>query len=97
MPGDRGMGGKRVLLEEFGYADWTAWDISEHGSASRCGESESQYFADDAAGGRYYGEVLDKLARCGALGAFAWMFSDYDPCLWHRPPFSRRSMSASSA
>jgi hypothetical protein len=34
-----------------------------------------------------YTEVLDKLVRCGSLGALAWNFSDYDPALWHLPPF----------
>jgi len=54
------------------------------------GEQETQqYFADDRAGGRYYADVLTKLVRCGARGAFAWMFSDYDPALWSQPPFDR--------
>jgi len=49
---------------------------------------KTQYFAGDASGGRYYQEVLEKLVRCGALGAFGWMFSDYVPVLWDRPPFN---------
>jgi endo-1,4-beta-mannosidase len=81
------LGGKSVLLEEFGYASSERGDVSEYKFVRR-GDSEGrQYFADDESGGRYYCEVLEKLARCGSLGAFAWMFSDYDPCLWNRPPF----------
>jgi len=81
------LGGKRVLFEEFGYASSERGDISEHKTVRRGPRDALQYFADDASGGRYYTEVLDKLVRCGALGAFGWMFSDYDPALWNRPPY----------
>ncbi|HLI69109.1 MAG TPA: beta-galactosidase [Ktedonobacteraceae bacterium] len=82
-----GLGGKRVLLEEFGYASSEKGDISEHKMVRRGPAESRQFFADDASGGRYYREVLDKLAQCGSLGALGWMFSDYDPCLWSKPPF----------
>lgn len=81
------LGGKRVLFEEFGYAGSEHGDISMHKTVRRGASESRQYFADDASGGRYYREVLEKLARCGALGAFGWDFSDYDPVLWQRPPF----------
>lgn len=81
------LGGKPVLLEEFGYSspapgDGSGWRVVRQGTRER-----SIYFADDASGGRYYRDVLEKLARCGALGAFAWNFSDYSPGLWSKPPF----------
>jgi endo-1,4-beta-mannosidase len=82
-----GLGGKAVLLEEFGYASSEQGDVSEYRSVRRGDREGRQYFADDRSGGRYYREVLEKLARCGSLGAFAWMFSDYAPALWDRPPF----------
>lgn len=82
-----GLGGKAVLLEEFGYASSEHGDVSEYKSVRRGDRDGLQYFADDQSGGRYYREVLEKLARCGSLGAFAWMFSDYAPTLWDRPPF----------
>ncbi len=81
------LGGKRVLLEEFGYASSEQGDVSEYKLLQRHNGVLRQYFADDEAGGRYYHDVLEKLARCGALGACGWMFSDYDPALWRRPPF----------
>lgn len=81
------LGGKRVLFEEFGYASSEKGDVSEHRRVRRGAHEMSQYFADDEAGGRYYDEVLRKLVRCGALGGFGWMFSDYDPALWSRPPY----------
>ncbi len=81
------LGGKHVLFEEFGYASSEHGDVSEHRMVRRGSGERRQYFADDASGGRFYQEVLAKLVRCGALGAFGWMFSDYDPVLWDKPPF----------
>jgi endo-1,4-beta-mannosidase len=81
------LGGKRVLFEEFGYASSEHGDVSEHKTVRRGAQESSQYFADDEAGGRYYRDVLEKLARCGSLGAFGWMFSDYVPSLWDKPPY----------
>lgn len=81
------LGGKRVLLEEFGYASSEKGDISEYRRVRRGSAEGHQFFADDASGGKYYQEVLEKLAKCGSLGAFGWMFSDYDPILWDKPPF----------
>jgi endo-1,4-beta-mannosidase len=81
------LGGKRVLFEEFGYASSERGDISEHKVVRRGAVEKRQYFADDTSGAGYYQKVLDKLAYCGALGAFSWMFSDYNPVLWGKPPF----------
>jgi hypothetical protein len=81
------LGGKPVLFEEFGYASSEKGDVSAYKVVRRGAFESRQFFADDASGGRYYRDVLEKLARCGALGAGAWDFSDYDPCVWHKPPF----------
>lgn len=81
------LGGKRVLLEEFGYASSEHGDVSFFKEIQRPWGVQHQFFADDASGGRYYREVLEKLVRCGALGALGWMFSDYAPALWNKPPF----------
>jgi endo-1,4-beta-mannosidase len=81
------LGGKPVLLEEFGYASSEHGDVSEYKQVRRGDREGRQYFADDQAGGQYYREALEKLARCGSLGAFAWVYSDYHPTLWDRPPF----------
>jgi endo-1,4-beta-mannosidase len=81
------LGGKRVLFEEFGYASSENGDISEFRTVHQGTQEYLRYFADDICGGLYYQEVLEKLARCRALGAFAWIFSDYDPILWNKPPF----------
>ncbi|GCE11749.1 glycoside hydrolase 5 family protein [Tengunoibacter tsumagoiensis] len=79
------LGGKPVLFEEFGYSS------SEHGDVSvfkpkPFSNGGKVFVASDVDGGRYYQEVLEKLALCGSLGAFGWDFSDYDPSLWGLPP-----------
>ena len=81
------LGGKRVLFEEFGYASSEKGNVSEYKTVRRGNAESRQFFADDTSGGKYYQEVLEKLAQCGSLGAFGWMFSDYDPILWDKPPF----------
>ncbi len=82
------LNGRPVLFQEFGYASSELGDHNEYWQVGQgTNHSFRQYVADDQAGARYYKEVIDKLIRCGALGAFAWMFSDYDPSLWHLPPF----------
>jgi endo-1,4-beta-mannosidase len=80
------LGGTGVLLEEFGYASSERGDWSGYIDVQRGSGPSPQFLADDAAGGRYYAAVLEKLAWCGALGAFAWCFSDYDAALWDSPP-----------
>ena len=80
------LGHKPVLFEEFGYASSEHGDVSLFKPMRRGAIHAKQYFADDVAGGCYYQQVLDKLAVCGAIGAFAWMFSDYDPKIWDKPP-----------
>ncbi len=83
------LSGRPVLFQEFGYASSEHGDRSEYRIMGQGTPKEfRQYFADDRAGGIYYQEVLEKLLRCGSTGAIAWMFSDYDPSIWHLPPFN---------
>jgi endo-1,4-beta-mannosidase len=83
------LGGKPVLFEEFGYASSERGDASYTQTLQRPRGDSPQHFASDEAGGVYYREVLNKLARCGAIGALGWMYSDYVPALWETPPFDR--------
>jgi endo-1,4-beta-mannosidase len=80
------LGGKLVLLEEFGYASARPGARAETIMAGAPGHERPQYLASDDDGGRFYTAVLERLARAGALGAFAWVFSDYAPEIWDRPP-----------
>jgi len=76
-----------VLFEEFGLCT----DYPDHPSELRditCwdGSKRKQYFSSEADGAAYYANVLPRLQKVGALGAFAWCFADYDQKLWDRPP-----------
>lgn len=76
-----------VLFEEFGLCtdhpdapskmkEIDNWD----------GTKRKQYFASEKDGAAYYANVLPRLQKVGALGAFAWCFADYDRKLWNHPP-----------
>jgi len=76
-----------VIFEEFGLC------THENDEPSRVidmpqwnGKIRSNLFASDEDGAEYYRQVLPRLQRVGALGAFAWCFPDYDRSLWNLPP-----------
>src|ERR1043165_7357134 len=76
-----------IIFEEFGLC------THEHDEPSRIidmpqwnGKVRSNLFASDEDGAEYYRQVLPRLQRVGALGAFAWCFPDYDRALWNLPP-----------
>jgi endo-1,4-beta-mannosidase len=50
------------------------------------GVKHRQWFSSEEDGAVYYENVLPRLKRVGALGAFPWCFGDYDLKLWDRPP-----------
>ena len=52
------------------------------------GSPLSQYLASEDEGATYYEEVLERLVRTGASGAYAWCYGDYDPQIFDRPPIS---------
>ena len=71
--------GRAPLMHEFGIC------TAPRGSAGMTirddflGRSLDQYLASEEEGGRYYAEVLERLAATGAAGAYAWCYGDYDP------------------
>jgi endo-1,4-beta-mannosidase len=66
---------KRVLFSEFG----TPVCDPEGTGGPPC--------LDDDGGARYGAAVLERLQARGALGAFWWCWTDYDPALRTTPPF----------
>ncbi len=74
------LSGKAVLFNEFGNP-----------TCLRRGSAQSTGFAclseDEMA--RYASDVLERLYRCGALGAFWWCWADYAKELGALPPFDR--------
>lgn len=76
-----------VLFEEFGLNT----DLPDHASDYHeidnwDGTKRKQYFTSEDDGAAYYANVLPRLQKVGAIGAFAWCFADYDKKLWDRPP-----------
>jgi len=70
------LGGKPVLLQEFGAPARSDWD----------NQGASLQPWSEARAADYYQRVLQKLQRSGLMGAMAWCASDYAPSLWVKPP-----------
>jgi len=76
-----------VLYEEFGLCTHIPDQPSSYKPVPLpFGVQLNQFFSSEEDGAEYYRQVLPRLQRVGALGAFAWCFADYIPELWDRPP-----------
>jgi endo-1,4-beta-mannosidase len=81
--------GRPALMHEFGLC------TAEPGAPGRTieddflGRARRQYLASEVEAGRYYAEVLERLAATGAAGAYAWCYADYDASLFDRAPLDR--------
>jgi endo-1,4-beta-mannosidase len=84
------LAGRPVLYEEFGLCTRGIDGIDEPSGyvdmVLPVGVKHRQWFSSEEEGAMYYSNVLPRLKRVGALGAFPWCFADYDPKLWDRPP-----------
>jgi len=83
----RALGGKEVMAEEFGVCTSPDGRESYTRTMTMGGRSWQQLFASDEQAAAYYNAVGASLSRVGAIGALAWIFSDYDPSLYDTPPF----------
>lgn len=84
----RSLGGKPVLMEEFGLSMSPDGRTSYTRQVSDGSRTWDQLFASDEQAAAYYAAVGEQLLRVGACGALAWCFSDYDPALYDTPPFT---------
>jgi endo-1,4-beta-mannosidase len=75
-------GGREVLFSEFGLPTYRHGDPSE-----RRAEGDATPLVEEDAAAAYTTRALEALRRAGCLGAMLWCYSDYDPALWHNPPF----------
>jgi endo-1,4-beta-mannosidase len=81
------LAGRPVLYEEFGVCTrWPDGPSGYRGAGLKFLGKPKQYFSSEQDAGEYYRQVLPRLVRVGALGAFAWCFGDYDEALWDKPP-----------
>ena len=81
--------GRAPLMQEFGLCTAPRGDAGRTITDEFLGLPRSQYLASEEEGATYYDEVLKRLVSCGAAGAYAWCYGDYDPALFNRAPVNR--------
>ena len=79
--------GRPTLMQEFGLCTAPPGSNGSTITDDFLGTPRRQYLASEEEAALYYGEVLARLVRTGAAGAYAWCYADYDSRLFHRPPF----------
>ncbi len=80
--------GRPTLMQEFGLCTAPQGEPGRTITDDFLGQPRTQYLASEDEAAAYYEAVLDRLARTGAAGAYAWCFGDYDAMLFNRPPFA---------
>ena len=79
---------KPTLMQEFGLCTAPAGSPGVTITDDFLGRPLSQYLASEEEAATYYSEVLERLFRTGASGAYAWCYGDYDSRLFDRSPIS---------
>lgn len=80
----RWLGGKDVLIEEFGIPTKSFAGSLTEADQEKLGDI---FLAEEGQAEVYYKKAFELLRMNGFTGAFAWRFSDYAPALWDKPPF----------
>ena len=81
------LGGKPVLMEEFGGCTAQPGEPSHVIKwTETTGREREQFMASEEDFAEYIGMVLPKLQHSGATGAMLWCYADYVPALWDLPP-----------
>jgi endo-1,4-beta-mannosidase len=81
------LGGKPVLMEEFGGCTAQPGEPSSIWKwTETTGREREQFMASEEDFAEYIRLVLPKLQHSGATGAMLWCYADYVPELWDLPP-----------
>jgi endo-1,4-beta-mannosidase len=81
------LGGKPVLMEEFGGCTAQPGESSYTWSwVETNGREHDQFMAGEEDFAEYIRQVLPNLQHSGATGAMLWCYADYVPELWEVPP-----------
>jgi endo-1,4-beta-mannosidase len=83
------MGGKPVLLEEFGLPTAPPGQPTQRIPIQLEDRAFEVTLISENETADFYERALEALVQEGALGAFIWCFTDYHPDLWTRPPCDR--------
>ena len=75
-----------TLMQEFGLCTAPKGEPGRTITDDFLGKRRTQYLASEEEAERYYDAVLNRLAKTGAAGAYAWCYADYDARLFDRPP-----------
>src|SRR5262249_25593712 len=76
------------LMQEFGLCTAPRGEPGRTITDEFLGAPCPQYLASEDEGAEYYRGVLERLARTGATGAYAWCYADYDARIFDRPPLA---------
>ncbi|MGQ0713734.1 MAG: glycoside hydrolase 5 family protein [Gemmatimonadaceae bacterium] len=77
-----------TLMQEFGLCTAPRGEPGQTITDDFLGRPRQQYLASEDEAATYYDAVLERLARTGAAGGYAWCFGDYDRALFDRPPLA---------
>jgi len=80
--------GRPTLMQEFGLCTASPGRMGQTITDDFLGTPTPQYLASEEEAAKYYDEVLERLAKTGAAGAYAWCYADYNSRLFDRPPFT---------
>lgn len=83
------LGGKPCLMQEFGVSTSGPGEPSRVIDDWMLGQRTEVLLVNEEEAARYLHDVLDRLWVEGAPGASLWIYSDYSPDLWSRPPLDR--------
>jgi endo-1,4-beta-mannosidase len=78
--------GRKVIMQEFGMCTAPKGESGRTITDDFLGRPRAQYLASEDEAAHYYEEVLARLVKYGAAGAYAWCYADYDPRLYDREP-----------
>lgn len=81
------LGGKPVLMEEFGGCTAQPGQPSQIMKWTETnGRAREQFMASEEDLAQFLSQTLPRLQDCGVTGAMLWCFADYVPELWDLPP-----------
>jgi len=77
------MGGKPIIVEEFGAPTLS-------GDSEKTIKDSQVYLATEDEQAWYFKETLQKIHNAGSIGALVWCFADYHKSLWRKPPLDKK-------
>jgi endo-1,4-beta-mannosidase len=80
--------GRAAQMQEFGLCTAPYGAPGQTITDDFLGQPRLQYLASEEEAATYCDEVLERLVRTGAGGAYVWCYGDYDARLFDRPPLA---------